>query len=157
MNTQQKTLLGIVLLVAVLGSGIAFYNNKSSEEAYINMPSVTTSNDNSNSNIASAQTSAGTINTKLVATNTNTSKKLSYSTAYNVPDHNVNTITVNITLKNGVISDITHTEVDKDDTSKMVYVSFTKNLDKSKIIGKKISEVSLSKVGGASLTTKAFM
>ena len=147
MNTQQKTLLSIVLLVAVLGSGIAYYNHEANENEAVDTPSVTTSNDANNQINTQASTS----------TASSTSTILSFSTTYNVPDKNVNTIVVNITMKDGLIADISHTEVAKDDISKMMYDNFSKSLEKSKIIGKKISEVSLSKVGGASLTTKAFM
>ncbi len=142
MNQQQKTLLSIVILIVAIAGGVAYYNHESNEI-----------------DIANAATPISKINTAPVASSTkpNISKNISVSTTYNVPDHNVNIITVNVTIKNGLIADVTHTERASDPTSQMIYDNFSKNLNKSKIVGKKISEVSLSKVGGASLTTKAFM
>ncbi len=151
MNTQQKKLLSIVLFIAVMGTGISYYNNKANEEALITLPVSST--------VVSSTVSVADSSTVFAATSTkpNVNKTISASITYDVPDNYKNIITVNLILENDIIKDISHTEKAGDETSQMIYDNFSKNLNKAGIIGKKISEVSLSKVGGASLTTKAFM
>ena len=155
MNQQQKTLLNIVLLIITIGAGATYYNRESNEIVPTSL--AVTFNDvaSSTPNIIVVTAS----NTKSInnGAKPTTTKTVSISTAYDVPDHNKNTITVNLTLENGTIKYISHTEKAADNTSKMIYDNFSKNLNKANIIGKKIGDVSLSKVGGASLTTKAFM
>lgn len=56
-----------------------------------------------------------------------------------------------------MITDVSYSESTKDRESSEYYNSFIKSFKTSDVVGKKIEDVSLSRVGGASLTTKAFM
>jgi hypothetical protein len=77
---------------------------------------------------------------------------------YDTPSGSPETIHVSLALKNGLISDVGVTyDAPVSQTSLRFLKSFTSALDKSSLSGKKISDVSLSRVGGASLTTNAFM
>lgn len=147
MSQQQKTLLGIVLLIAAIGGGLYYYNS--------NVNQIDSANaDRKPVAIAAKSTKYPHPS---FSTKPNVVKTISVSTTYDVPDNYKNIITVNLTLENGIIKDINHTEKAGDDISQMIYDNFSKNLNKADIVGKKMNEVSLSKVGGASLTTKAFM
>ncbi len=75
---------------------------------------------------------------------------------FNTPG-GVNSLTLNVSGSAGVITDFTYSVQANDGTSKGYANSFSNSLSKSSIVGKSISNVSLSRVGGASLTTGAFM
>ena len=86
------------------------------------------------------------------------SNKYTSHVNYNVPEEKVETIHVGITLKGGVIEDISFSyDKPKEDGSAYNLGNFEKALATANLIGKKLDEVSLSRLGGASLTTNAFM
>jgi outer membrane biosynthesis protein TonB len=75
---------------------------------------------------------------------------------YHVPDENTESITVNVSIKSGIISDVSFSSDPTNPTSAEFYQSFVGQFSKSALVGKKLAGVSLSRVGGASLTTAAF-
>jgi peptidoglycan hydrolase-like protein with peptidoglycan-binding domain len=97
---------------------------------------------------------------KTPTTSTSTSgaavKTVTTKVNFNTPG-GVNSLTLNVSGSAGVITDFTYSVQANDGTSKGYANSFSKSLSKSSIVGKSISNVSLSRVGGASLTTGAFM
>ena len=115
-----------------------------------NVPVIATSTNSDTINKTSSTTPIG-------GKETSTPKMGNATVSFNVPDHNVNKMTIDVKVANSIISEVTFSEEAKDQASQYWLDNFTKSLDKSKIVGKKLSDVSLSKVGGASLTTKAFM
>lgn len=62
---------------------------------------------------------------------------------------------VKLTLKNGVITDVTVTPMAKAPTSKAMQADFAANY-KPMVVGKDIDKLSLGKVSGSSLTPKGF-
>jgi hypothetical protein len=78
------------------------------------------------------------------------------TTSYVAPGNANHTVTVALTLDNDVVKDATITYGgDKVETSSNYQRKFSDNYKKI-VIGKPIDTLSLSRVGGASLTTKAF-
>lgn len=75
--------------------------------------------------------------------------------SYSVP-HEKNTITVTLTVKDGVVSQVfdEHDYADRESTR---YVDRFENAISAAVVGKKLDNISLSRVGGASLTTRGFM
>jgi hypothetical protein len=68
------------------------------------------------------------------------------------------TIHVTVTLSNDTISNIKFThDIPMSMTSSRYLDDFEASLDTPSLIGKKIGDISLSRIGGASLTTNAFM
>lgn len=93
-----------------------------------------------------------------VSTNTSgfTNGTYTASADYNAPKNNVETVNINLTLADGVIESINTTYEANHEISKARQAAFDEAY-KSQVVGKKIDEVSLSRVGGSSLTTVGFM
>ena len=165
MTKQQKILLSLVAIVAAIGGGLYFVNNSStmsngSTDATTSLNSNSGTNNSSpnNTNTSLGNTSASTDNGSVaITTAPSNARSDSATVSFQVPDNNTNTLTVNVTQDNGVITDISYSAATRDRESSQYYSSFVKSFKTSSVIGKKISDVSLSRVGGASLTTAAFM
>lgn len=74
---------------------------------------------------------------------------------YKVPDREINKITVKVTLENDVIKDLSNEYVGIGSQS-IQYKNSFESMIKNETIGKKIDQLNLANVGGASLTTPAF-
>ncbi len=74
---------------------------------------------------------------------------------YSVP-HEKNTIKVTLTVKDGAITQVSN-EHDYADRESTRYVDRFENAISTAVVGKKLDNISLSRVGGASLTTRGFM
>lgn len=131
MSKEQKFLLLAVLIVA--GVGVTYYVTQNNSGSTTNQPTVTSSQA--------------------------TKKSYQADVPYKVPNDKTETIHVGITLTDGIISDITFTTNTPDNpASKENIDAFTAAFQNGAALkGKKLSEVSVVRVGGASLTSKAFM
>lgn len=134
MTKEQKFLLLAVLIVA--GVGVTYYVTHNKTEG----PTPTTA-------------------TTPVTTKQAVIKSYQADVPYTIPNGKSETIHVGITLTDGVISDITFsTEAPGNPASKENIDAFTAAFQNGAALkGKKLSEVSVVRVGGASLTSKAFM
>lgn len=74
---------------------------------------------------------------------------------YSVP-HDQNSITVTIVVKNGAITSVSDNH-DYGSNESSRYISRFDSAISSKVVGQKLGSVSLSRVGGASLTTNGFL
>lgn len=74
---------------------------------------------------------------------------------YRVPDRETNKITIKVTLENDVIKDLSNEYVGSGSQS-IRYKNSFESMIKNETIGKKIDQLNLANVGGASLTTPAF-
>lgn len=149
------------LSLVILASAAAYFlvfakngsesaSNSTNQSAVANNSATTT---DSASNTSTTDTSANTNSTTTVTMYKDGT--YSNSQTYRVPEGESNSIDVKITLSGDVIKDLT---VDSNYNSRESerYVSGFESSIKSKVVGKKISDVNLSIVGGASLTTDAF-
>lgn len=85
-------------------------------------------------------------------------KSYNADVTYDVPTEKKETLHVAVTLENGIISDLKFTtDVPDNIASKENIEAFQQALSAMSFKGQKLSEVSVSKVGGASLTSAAFM
>lgn len=154
MTKQQKILLSLVAIVAAIGGGLYFVNNSSIMSNGAADTTTSLNNTNTSSSGAVISTDNGSVSITTAPSNVRSD---SATVSFQVPENNTNTLTVNITQDNGVITDVSYSESTRDRESSEYYSSFVKSFKTSSVVGKKISDVSLSRVGGASLTTAAFM
>jgi hypothetical protein len=150
MTKEQKILLLLVLVAC--GAGATYYvtqgnaNTIETPAAVTDQPTVTTPTPVTTN---PATTTGGTVAA---------GKTLTQTEVYAAPEGNSNQITVTVVLdQNGVISDVKFDyATPRDHQSKERLASFAAAFSPSMVLGKKLSDVSLSRVGGSSLTTKAF-
>ena len=114
---------------------------------------TSTTTQQTTSNASSSSTAQSTTSTTATSSYKDGTYKASVS--YSVPHGETNTIDVEITIKNGVVSSV-NTDNDYADHESGSYISSFEGSISSKVVGKALSELSLSRVGGASLTTSAF-
>lgn len=131
MSKEQKFLLLVVLLV--VGAGAVYYVKNSD----------------------SLSQGTGGTSVKQVAQNV---KSYAKDVTYSVPGDQTETIHVTVSLVDGAISDVafSYNKPGNEESEEQIG-HFEKALKGMSLTGKKLSEVSLSRVGGASLTTNAFM
>jgi len=160
MNSAKKIntsgLLGIGSGIAVLFSTVVFMLSKAgSSEAkpVIATPTPTATQQLENQSTTTALPSTITPTT----TNTSNLKNGTYTStvSYNVPHGSTDSITVTATIANGVITDVknAHYAADRESQS---YQNWFELEYKPLVIGKTPTNVLLSRIGGASLTTNAF-
>ena len=83
------------------------------------------------------------------------SNQQSATITYNVPAPEQNTITVKLTVADGIVTAANVNNVTNSPQSEQYSSRFLASY-KSEVIGKKLNDISLSRVGGASLTSQAF-
>lgn len=141
MTKQQAIILLFILII--IGGGVTLYVT-SSKDAVLD---VETKQSESTPTTSASET-------PVVSTN----RTITESVSYNVPEDGLEHITVECVVDSlGNIVDVkfsyatpSHRE------SREMLGSFSKNFKPSSLIGTKIGDTKLSRVGGASLTTNAF-
>jgi uncharacterized protein with FMN-binding domain len=76
--------------------------------------------------------------------------------SYVIPNKETEKITVSLTLKDGIVTEVSHTGSPKEQASILNHKKFSEGY-KQLVVGKNIDEIALTVVNGASLTTKGFM
>ena len=111
----------------------------------------------SNKNLATTNTDQATNSSQNSNANSNTSLKdgtYQATGSYTSPGGN-ESITVSVTLKDGVVTETTATSGSNDPTAKQYQAEFIAGY-KDQVVGKKISSIKLSRVSGSSLTSQGF-
>jgi hypothetical protein len=157
MTKQQKIML--LLVLAVVSSGAVYYAT-TQDKSSVPQEQVAISNGNTeNTNPAptqnptpttqgNGQTQPGTVATK----------SLTQDVTYQTPEEGNETIHVSIVVDTkGVIQDVTFSyDTPHKRESRNFLASFEKSFSKDMVVGKSVNGLTISRVGGASLTTKAF-
>lgn len=166
-SSATPKIVGATLLVAIVS--IAVYtlllapNNTESSAVALETANSSQSSQNSSttskSTIETTQTTTTPSNTSSSSTSSNQTTvyrdgTYTASKVYNVP-HAQNTIDVTITVEGEIVTAISVND-DYTDHESAEYISSFESAIKSKVVGKKLADISLSRVGGASLTTSAF-
>lgn len=137
-------------------SGAVWYvNSNKTPDTNLNASNNNSATNVINNTSPSPSTAPAAVNSNQ-STNSNSAKSVSKTITFQVPENHTNTITVNVTLSSGKISDISYSQNSTNRESREYYNNFVSNFSKSSVVGKDISGVNLSRVGGASLTTGAF-
>jgi hypothetical protein len=147
-KTPNKAIIGIivvVLLVAAATAVVIISSNSATKETTDTAVSSSPEASTSVSPSASASTAA-----------TNGFKNGTYNAtgSYQTPGGQ-ESISVNVTLTDGIITDATVTQQGKTGEAQEYQSKFVSGY-KSQVVGKKISEVNLSRVAGSSLTPIGF-
>jgi hypothetical protein len=163
MTKEQKILL--VFVLAIAGGGATFYvsQEKPVSAEVLQGASLqhgkTSQTENTNTTGAQAivvttATASGTTEISAVTEN----KTLTESILYTVPENHRDEIKVVVTVdQEGKILDVDFSYSTPSNKESQEYLAkFDATFNPSLVVGKKLNEVKLSRVGGASLTTAAF-
>lgn len=158
MTKEQKILTLLILLVAGGGAALYFTTAKPSESISPAKTEVATDSTQNQVNVPAQPSSPEkVVETANTAPSTISIPYTSEQT-YSVPENSQEKIKVILVVKSGLIEDVTFSFDPPSKRESAEYLSsFKKALAKTDLKGKKVSDIKLSRVGGASLTTGAFM
>lgn len=155
-NSKKKLLLTILAVIVVAGAVLLTDHLKSEDaaEATRLTPATTTSTTASVQPTSSSATTGPTTST--TTTNSSTYKDGTYSASsdYFVPSSSEN-IQVSLTLASGVVTNVSIKNSEGDRESARYQQDFA-SAYKSFVVGKKISDLRLGVIAGASDTTQGF-
>jgi len=162
MKQQDKAFMavgGSVVTALALATGIYLFGSNDSTTAQSSTPATTTSSGATASAPDEEATSTGTTATTNTTSSTTSStyKDGTYSAtvSYYVPHGATNNLTAKVTVSSNKITAVTVNDNYSDNESAMYIDSFESAI-KSAVIGQDVGSLSLSRVGGATLTTQAF-
>ncbi len=166
MNTQNKIFVVIgsvaVLATASIGAYVLFKGDEATglttgTTASTSQTTTPTATTTSPSTSTTATTTTTTTSPSTSTTTTSGYKDSTYSatSSYSVPHGGYNSITASITVSGGKVTAVTTKNSYTDGESAMYIDSFDSRVS-SVVVGSSLGSISLSRVGGASLTTQAF-
>ena len=149
-KSPNKAIIGLIVVVLLIAAATAVIILGTG-----NKETTDTSSTASTESTASASPEAST-STTTDSTSTTSFKDGSYNAtgSYQTPGGR-ESIGVQVTLANGVITDASVTQQGKTSEAEEYQAAFAAGF-KSQVVGKKIDEVSLSRVAGSSLTPAGF-
>lgn len=153
-NTQKQALIVVALVIVV---ALAAYLVPQLTATTTYPPTAQYTPSTGQTDTATLPTQSEVIATTAPRTTTSdTATVTKHATvSYQVP-RGTDMITVEIQLQSGMVKEVAVTaETSSRDSER--FVSSFQSQYKSYVVGKKLSDISLSRVGGASLTTSAFM
>lgn len=161
MKQQDKLFVvigGTAVFVAAGITGLYLFNNKGSQAA-TTLPSQNSTTSQTTDAVTSSSTTASSSDTGAASTPSSSSStykdgQYTANTTYYVP-HGTNSISATVTVANGTVTAVKVSNDYNDNESGMYIDSFESALQ-SAVVGKAIDGLSLSRIGGASLTTQAF-
>lgn len=162
MNQKNLTAYIVVAIIGVVGlltiAGIIYSNINNQKNSSENSDTSTQTTSTPTQTLTSTPTESSTNATTAPTSTSSTLFKNGTFTAnqgYVVEGHN-ESISVSLTISGDKITGITNTYSGNEPQSQQYQGSFESQI-KSQVVGKKLSEIStLSRVGGASFTTRAF-
>jgi hypothetical protein len=160
-NNKQKYIAAFVVLasIVIVAFGVTFFKKKESAistGAESTISGTASGNSNSGATGASAKTSASAATQSTPSNTTANYKDGTYSASGSyVSPGGTERISVSVTVKDGVVTDSTVSQVANNRESEEYQAKFRNNY-KSQVVGKKLSSISLSRVSGSSLTSGGF-
>lgn len=145
LNKSIIAIIVVVLLVAAAGVVIAINNKEAA---------ITTDTSSETAQTSTADTSGEGTNNTIASTGNYKDGTYNAEGSYRTPGGE-ESIDVKVTLADGVISDVTVTQNASGGEAEEYQSKFSTSY-KSEVVGKKIDEVSLSRVAGSSLTPLGF-
>lgn len=154
MTKEQKILLLFVLIIA--GAGATYYFTQ--EKTPTTVETTQTQTTGTQTNTTGQTEVTGTVTTGTNVTVEATAKTVTDKVSYQAPENHTEGLTVNATLDaSGKITDVTFAfDTPSNPESRQYQNKFTNSFKASTLVGTKLGDVKLSRVGGASLATAAF-
>jgi cytoskeletal protein RodZ len=158
-KSSKNTILLLATLSVLIAAGIIIFvlkkdNSVATNPQTQNNNTITTGTPISNSTTTNSSSSSSTDTSSQTTTTTKTYEKV---VAYSVPENGQNKLTVKLTVSSGKITKVDTSSVVSSNESNKYVDSFESGLNSSGIIGKSTTDnLSLAKIGRASLTTAAF-
>lgn len=162
MKQQDKVFMtvggGVVTALAV-ATGIYLFGGNETTGTLAQSATASSANSEataSTSDASSAATSETTDDSTSTTSSSSSYKDGTYSASVNyyVP-HGTNSLTAKITVKDGKVTALS-TDHEYADHESGMYVDSFESAIKSAVVGQDVGSLSLSRVGGATLTTQAF-
>lgn len=156
MNTQNKIFLVIGSVAVIAAASVGGYALFTTKDAATTASTSSVQSTGSTGIGSSSSTSSSGSSTTTNGSSNSSYKDGTYKASidYYVP-HGTNTLTATIVVSNGIISSVTTSDDYTDHESALYIDSFESGIS-SAATGKSLNGLSLSRVGGASLTTEAF-
>lgn len=157
MNAKNATVYLILAALGVIGfltiAGIIYMNisSQTSSSSSTSLNSSTSSSSFTNTTTITTTQGSSMMNGRGCMCNDGT---YSATANYFVEGH-TESITVKMTISNGIVTSLTDTHSGNDRESRQYQNSFENQIS-SKVVGQNINNISLSRVGGASETTRGF-
>jgi uncharacterized protein with FMN-binding domain len=160
--TLDKNKFALITIISVIGLGafifvyITLTNSKQTDDSVNNTPEVVANN--TTPTITPTSTTTPITSTTPAESSTNKYKDGTYtdSQAYTVDIGMTESIKVVFTIEGDKVTKIEDTYSKKEAKTKQYQNAFESTIE-SKVIGKKLDDINLSRIAGASLTTTAFM
>jgi hypothetical protein len=170
-SVATVTVAMLILAVVAIAAGNSFRASQTNDTAQTQLQTTNTqqttgsdqqntgSDSQSTDSNTSSNSSSGNSDSNAASVDSNVSYQdgtYTASNSYSVPHGETCAIETTVTIKNGVVTAVknSHTAVDHHSVS---YQEWFENAIQTAAVGKKLADVaSLSRVGGASLTTDAF-
>jgi|JI10StandDraft_1071094.scaffolds.fasta_scaffold366592_2 uncharacterized protein with FMN-binding domain len=164
-NSSTPIIVGALSIASIVGAaGFVLTHTKPTATPSAANPATSqtaikeTTSQSTDTAAATADTTTNTSTTTNSSASSSGYKDGTYSASasYTVPHGYSNDLLVKLTVANGVVSSVSTDNTYSDRESQMYVDSFEREI-KSAVVGKSLSSLtSLSRVGGASLTTYAF-
>ena len=153
MRTQDKVFVTVASVIVIAGAGYTGYALFVTKDTDTTKTPTTTATDS-----ASSTTSPTTSQQSSSGSSTDTTYKdgtYSETTNYSVPHGDTNSVTVKLTVANGTVTAVSVSH-DYADHESAEYIDMFDQDIQSAVVGKSLNGLSISRVGGASLTSSAF-
>ncbi len=147
---NKNILLGLVLVIGITAT--VYLLGSSSDDIDSNSLETQVTQESNTAN----QNTQQEVNTETrIESEENSDGVYKSEIEYDVPQRHVESIEVEITIEDGIVTELknTHSKTSEDS---VYHQNDFENAITDQVIGKKIEEIELSRVGGASLTTGAF-
>lgn len=157
MKQQDKVFMGVgsgVVAVIAIATGVYLFGG-GDESAKVSTPTATSGATASTSDAATTtSTTSSTATTSSSGATTYKDGTYTANVTYYVP-HGSNSLTAKVTVAGNKITAVTVND-DYSDNESAMYVDSFESAIKSAVVGHDLGSLSLSRIGGATLTTQAF-
>lgn len=147
---------GSVVALLAIATGVYLFGNGDDSQNLVsgNTTSDTTAVTASNDTTTSAGSSSTTSTSSMTSSSTYKEGTYSATVSYYVP-HGTNSLTAKVTVSGKKITSVSVND-DYSDHESAMYIDSFESAIKSAVVGRDLGSLSLSRVGGATLTTQAF-
>ncbi len=155
MQTKDKILVSIGTIAVIAVASVVGYGLFATGDSRATKPIATSHAQPTASTPVTTAPSTATATPTVTASSGYKDGTYTASSSYRVPHGGQNSVSATLTIASGRITVVTTTN-DYSDGESAQYVDFFKQEISSAIVGQSLADASVSRVGGASLTSSAF-